>query len=161
MYFAIRRSKNGQYWWRAVGDNNEIMAASELMTTKQSCEHAVRVIKAEAAAAPVHDQSGPTGRTAAEDTGARHATVEKTAELSERVLGEVKNGQQSAIEAVRRFMDSVDKALSLHGENPSRRQEVIDSALELSEKLVQTQYDFLRGVVHSAGETLGESSKNE
>ena len=28
MYFAIRRSDDGQYWWRAVGDNNEIMAAS-------------------------------------------------------------------------------------------------------------------------------------
>jgi uncharacterized protein YegP (UPF0339 family) len=58
MYFAIRRSKDGQYWWRAVGDNNEIMAASELMTTKQSCEHAIRVIQADAGAAPVRDQSG-------------------------------------------------------------------------------------------------------
>lgn len=58
MYFAIRRSKDGQYWWRAVGDNNEIMAASELMTTKQSCEHAIDVIRNHAAVAPVHDQSG-------------------------------------------------------------------------------------------------------
>lgn len=57
MYFAIRRSKDGQYWWRAVGDNNEIMAASELMATKQSCKHAIGVIKAEAASAPVRDQS--------------------------------------------------------------------------------------------------------
>jgi len=57
MYFAIHRSKDGQYWWRAVGDNNEVMAASELMTTKQSCEHAIRVIKAQAAAAPVRHQS--------------------------------------------------------------------------------------------------------
>jgi uncharacterized protein YegP (UPF0339 family) len=58
MYFAIRRSDDGQYWWRAVGDNNEIMAFSELMTTKQSCEHAIEVMKAQAAAAPVRDQSG-------------------------------------------------------------------------------------------------------
>ena len=57
MYFAIRRSKDGQYWWRAVGDNNEIMAASELMSTKENCEYAILVIKAEAAAAPVRDQS--------------------------------------------------------------------------------------------------------
>lgn len=61
MYFAIRRSENDQYWWRAVGNNNEITAASGLMTTKQSCEHAIRVIKAEAATAPLHDQSGPAG----------------------------------------------------------------------------------------------------
>jgi uncharacterized protein YegP (UPF0339 family) len=57
MYFAIRRSKDGQYWWRAVGDNNEIMAASELMTTKQSCRHAIDVIRTQAAVAPVHDQT--------------------------------------------------------------------------------------------------------
>ena len=57
MYFAICRSRDGQYWWRAVGDNNEIMANSELMTTKQSCEHAIAVIQAQAAAAPIHDQS--------------------------------------------------------------------------------------------------------
>jgi uncharacterized protein YegP (UPF0339 family) len=58
MYFAIRRSDDGQYWWRAVGDNNEIMAASELMTSKQSCEHAIAVIQAEAGDALVRDQSG-------------------------------------------------------------------------------------------------------
>ena len=76
------------------------------------------------------------------------------------MLKEVKSGQESAIEAVRRFMESVDKALPPRsdGDIPSRRQEVIDSALEMSEKLVQTQYDFLRNVVHSAGETLGASS---
>jgi hypothetical protein len=97
------------------------------------------------------------GKTAAKGAGS-DGTVEKTAELSERVLGEVRSGQESAIEAVRHFMESVDKALPPHGENPSRRQEVIDSALEMSEKLVQTQYDFLSHVVHSAGETLGASS---
>jgi uncharacterized protein YegP (UPF0339 family) len=58
MYFAIRRSDDGQYWWRAVGDNNEIMAYSELMTTKESCLHAIRVIQSSAADAPVRDQSG-------------------------------------------------------------------------------------------------------
>ncbi len=67
MYFAIRRSGDGQYWWRAVGDNNEIMAASELMTTKQSCEHSIRVIQDQAASASVLDQSGDRG------TGERRA----------------------------------------------------------------------------------------
>jgi len=89
----------------------------------------------------------------------QHGTVERTAELSEQVLEEVKSGQESAIEAVRKFMESVDEALPDHGEDPSRRQQVIDSALEMSEKLVQTQYDFLTRVVHSAGEALGASSK--
>ncbi len=85
--------------------------------------------------------------------------VEKTTELSEQVLDQVKDSQESAIAAVRRFMESVDEALPPHGENPSRRQDVIDSALEMSQKLVKTQYDFLTSVVHSAGEALGASDK--
>jgi vacuolar-type H+-ATPase subunit E/Vma4 len=86
-------------------------------------------------------------------------TTEKTTQLSEQVLEEIKRGQQSAIEAVRSFTESVDK--SLHGEDQSKRQEVIDAALEMSKKLVQTQYDFLRSVVHSAGETLGASGRKK
>jgi hypothetical protein len=103
----------------------------------------------------------PAKEPAAKKAGGSQARVEETTELSERVLEEVETGQQSAIEAVRQFMESVDKALPPHGENASRRQEVIDSALEMSERLVRTQYDFLRSVVHSAGETLGALSKKE
>lgn len=65
MYFAIQRSDDGQYWWRAVGDNNEIMAFSELMHRKESVEHAISVIRTEAADARVIDQS--------EDWGAEQA----------------------------------------------------------------------------------------
>jgi hypothetical protein len=85
--------------------------------------------------------------------------VERTTKLSERVLEQVKDSQEDAIEAVRRFMESVDEALPPHGARASRRQDVIDSALEMSEKLVETQYDFLKNVVHSAGEALGASGK--
>jgi hypothetical protein len=94
-------------------------------------------------------------------TGSGGGTVERTTELSERVLAQVKESQESAIEAVRGFMESVDDALPPHGENPSRRQQVIDSALEMSEKLVKTQYDFLTNVVRGAGEALGASGKKK
>jgi hypothetical protein len=104
----------------------------------------------------------PTTKTAiARDAAAEQTRVERTTELSEQVLEQVKGSQRKAIEAVRKFMESVDEALPPHGENPSRRQEVIDSALEMSERLVQTQYDFLTNVVHSAGEALGTSGKEE
>ena len=93
--------------------------------------------------------------------GSDRGPVERTTELSERVLEQVKESQESAIEAVRRFMESVDEALppQSDGEGRSRRQEVIDSALEMSEKLVKTQYDFLTNVVRSAGEALGAGKK--
>lgn len=81
-------------------------------------------------------------------------TIEKGTELSEQVLEQVKESQRSAIEAVRGFMESVDKAMPDHGAEPSKRQEIIDSALQMSQKLVKTEYDFLTSVVHSAGAAL-------
>jgi hypothetical protein len=107
----------------------------------------------------------PTGKNTAavEQTtpAADRTTVEKTTELSEQLFGQVETGQRTAIEAVRKFMDSVDRALPLHGEGPSKRREIIDSALEMSEGLVKTQYEFLRDTVHSAGEALGASGKRK
>jgi hypothetical protein len=99
--------------------------------------------------------------TAVKQPGAKteSGAIERTTELSEHVLEQVREGQESAIEAVRKFMASVDEALPPNGESQSRRQQVIDSALEMSEKLVHTQYGFLTGVVHSAGEALGATGK--
>ncbi len=84
------------------------------------------------------------------------AIVDKTTELSEDVLESVKTGQQHALAAVRTFVDTV--ATTLTGEDPSKQHEVIDSALEMADRLVKTQYDFLRSIVHSAGKSLGAST---
>jgi hypothetical protein len=91
--------------------------------------------------------------------GSEPGRVERTAELSEQVLEQIKESQESALEAVRGFMESVDEALP--GESPSRRQDVVDSALRMSEKLVRTQYDFLTNVVRGASEALGASGEKE
>ena len=50
------------------------------------------------------------------------AIADKPAELSEQVIESVKEGQQAALEAVRRFVDTVDQTLPLGGDEPSRRQ---------------------------------------
>ena len=82
--------------------------------------------------------------------------VDTTTELSEEVLDSVKTGQQHAIAAVRTFVDTVEKTLS--GEDPSNRQKVIDSALDMADRLVKTEYDFLHTIVHNAGKSLGAST---
>jgi hypothetical protein len=82
--------------------------------------------------------------------------VDKTAELSEEVLDSVKTGQQHAIAAVRTFVDTVEKTQT--GEDPSKQQEIIDSALDMADRLVKTEYDFLRSVLRSAGKSLGSSA---
>ena len=93
-------------------------------------------------------------------TAARPATaVDKTKELSEEVLDSLEKGQRAAIEAVRKFLDTVDHALPAlpHGEGPSKRQEVVDSALEMADRLVHAQYEFIHKVIDSAGKSLTKS----
>jgi hypothetical protein len=84
------------------------------------------------------------------------SAVARTADLSEEVLKSVEAGQVAALKAVRRFIDTVDEALPAIGDRPSRRQTVIDAALEMADRLVTTQYDFLRSVVRSADQSLNK-----
>jgi hypothetical protein len=83
--------------------------------------------------------------------------VEQSTELSEDVLQALEDGGRAAIEAVRKFAATVDKALPPRGQGPSRREEITDSALEMAQRLVHTQYEFLRKVVDSAGKSLSGS----
>lgn len=83
--------------------------------------------------------------------------VDSTAELSDDVLKAVEAGQRAAIDAVHRFLETVDEALPAIGERPSRREKVIDAALEMADRLTTTQYEFLRTVVRSAEKSLGAS----
>ena len=85
-----------------------------------------------------------------------NSAAERTAELSEDVLQSVEDGQRAAIEAVHRFVDAIDHTLPAlpHGQGPSGRQEIVDSALEMADRLVHAQYEFIRKVVDSAGRAL-------
>lgn len=58
MRFVIRKNPQGKYWWRAVADgNNKILAASELLDDKNTCLHAINIVKVSAAQAQVHDMT--------------------------------------------------------------------------------------------------------
>ena len=82
--------------------------------------------------------------------------VARTADLSEEVLRSVEAGQLAAIKAVRNFVDTVDEVLPAIGDRPSRRETVIDAALEMADRLVTTQYDFLRNVVRTADRSMSK-----
>ena len=92
-------------------------------------------------------------RTASSAPDARRA-VRRTTDLSEDVLKSLDEGARSAIESVRRFAETVDKALPRYGAGASRREEITDSALEMAQRLVHTQYEFLRKVIDSAGKSV-------
>ncbi len=95
------------------------------------------------------------GAAANHKKSAQASRLDRTGELSEEVLKSLESGQRAAIDAVRKFIDTVDERLPSAGERASRRQEVVDAAMEMADRLVHTQYDFIREVVHSAGKALG------
>ena len=108
--------------------------------------------------------AAPAARARTAETGQRRRSsgVDRTAELSDDVLKSLESGQRAAIEAVGQFVDTVDKKLpSLGKQDPSRRQEVIDAALEMADRLVQTQYEFIRKVVDSAGRALSKPNERK
>jgi len=80
--------------------------------------------------------------------------VDRAAGMSDEVLKSVEAGQRAAIEAVRKFVDTVDEMVPAHGDRPSRRQTVVDAALEMADRLVTVQYGFLRSVVATADQAL-------
>ena len=57
-------------------------------------------------------------------------------------------------------IETVDEALPALGERPSRREKVVDAALDMADKLTTTQYEFLRTVVRSADRSLGTSDSD-
>lgn len=87
------------------------------------------------------------------------AVRDRSVELSDQVLEEIKEGQEAAIAAVRNFTETVDKTLAK--ESPSQAEQIVDSALKMADQLVETQYTFLKKVVHSAGESLGVEESSE
>jgi hypothetical protein len=86
---------------------------------------------------------------------------DRTSELSDEVLKSLESGSRSVIEAIRKFVDVVDEALPAlpHGERPSRRREIVDAAMDMSDRLVKTQYEFLRNVVQSAGTAISREEE--
>jgi hypothetical protein len=103
----------------------------------------------------------PRQKEAAKARRGGSSTIKKTTDLSEQVLEELQTGQRNAIAAVRKFMDSTDDVMPSLSDGRSRPQEIVDSALEMSERLVQVQYDFVRNVAHSAGEALSGSGEKK
>lgn len=81
--------------------------------------------------------------------------AERVAGLSDDVLKSVESGQRTAIDAVRKFVAAVEKSLpGRDDDHPSKRETIVDAALDMADKLVKTQYEFIRSVVSSASETL-------
>jgi hypothetical protein len=100
-----------------------------------------------------------TSRT--EHTRTAQMVVERAADLSDDVLKSVEAGERAAIEAVRKFVDTVDEAIPAMDDRPSRRETIVDAALDMADRLVTTQYEFLRSVVRSADRAIRQPNENQ
>jgi len=81
------------------------------------------------------------------------SAAERATELSEDVIQALEESGRAAIKAVRGFLTNVEEALpQVEGARKVEKQ-ITDSALEMAEQLVQTQSEFLRKVVNSAGKS--------
>jgi hypothetical protein len=94
-----------------------------------------------------------------EDTGKN--VVDKTADLTEGVLKAVEAGQRAALDAVRKFVETIDKTIPEVGASPSQRQTVIDAALDMADKLITTQYNFLSSIVQNVDRSVSKSAGKE
>jgi uncharacterized protein YegP (UPF0339 family) len=55
--FEINKSKDGQYYFTLKADNHEIIATSEMYTTKQNCENGIDSVKRNAPSSNVKDNT--------------------------------------------------------------------------------------------------------
>ncbi len=88
-----------------------------------------------------------------EGTGA----VERATELSEDMVQALEDSGRAAIAAVSRFLVTVEETLPQVEGARRVEKKITESALEMAQKLVHTQSDFLRKVVDSAGKSLSKS----
>jgi uncharacterized protein (UPF0297 family) len=81
------------------------------------------------------------------------SAAERATGVSEDVIQALEESGRAAIKAVRGFLTSVEEALpQVEGARKVEKQ-ITDSALEMAEQLVQTQSEFLRKVLNSAGKS--------
>jgi hypothetical protein len=83
----------------------------------------------------------------------KKTVAERAVSLSDEVLESVGARQQSAIEAVRKFVGTVDEAMP-NLVDPELRKKILDAALDLAEQLATSTNEFLRSIVRSASETV-------
>ena len=83
----------------------------------------------------------------------KKTVADRVETLSDEVLDSIQAGQRTAMDAVRKFVDTLDE-VTPNLVDESARKKVLDAALDMVDQLVTAQLEFLRKVIGSAGEAL-------
>lgn len=106
--------------------------------------------KSAAAGATKKTVKATTATAKTEKSAATSSARKANPEAADRVLEQLQTGGQNAIGAVRRFIDSTDESLRGGAKEPTFIHDIVDSALEMSDRMVEHGGDALRGIVRSA-----------
>jgi hypothetical protein len=79
-----------------------------------------------------------------------------TTDSTNRIIESVRDAEKSALESVRRFVDTVNGALPDLGSDGPRRK-IIDSAFKMTEQLVGTTNELAEKIVKATRDGLGDS----
>ncbi len=55
--FVIKQARDGQFYFNLTATNGQVIATSEMYTTRSACENGIASVKANAPAAGIEDQS--------------------------------------------------------------------------------------------------------
>ena len=80
-------------------------------------------------------------------------------DTASRVIGSIQDLEQSALEAARKFVDTVDGQFPDVREDGPRRK-IIDSAFKMAEQMVNASNKFAQNIVSVTESALGELDKN-
>lgn len=81
--------------------------------------------------------------------------VDRTTKLSDDVLKSLETGERAAIEAIGQFVITIEESLPQEvAATADVAKKITESGLGMADRLVQTQHEFLRSVVDSAGKSL-------
>jgi hypothetical protein len=83
----------------------------------------------------------------------KKTVVERVETLSEEMLNSIQAGQQTATDAVRKFVATLDEVMP-NLVDESARKKVIDAALDMVDQLVTAQLELVRKAIGSVGEAL-------
>ncbi|MGO9903113.1 MAG: hypothetical protein ACLP0J_26295 [Solirubrobacteraceae bacterium] len=85
--------------------------------------------------------------------------VDRTTKLSDEVLKSLEANERAAVEALGQFVIAIEEALPQEVASTSDvAKKITESGLQMADRLIHTQHDFLQNVVNSIAKSL--SSRN-
>ncbi len=76
-----------------------------------------------------------------------------------RLFGTIEQAEHTSLEAVRKFVDTVDGAFPDLGDNGPRRKNIIDSAFKMTEQVVSASTRLAQSILELPEKVLTESDR--